>query len=579
MLVLRGNTAHFSVYYDDTLANGIALADAVLAHCEPDLTTLAGIWVGTPVPAAFQVSLVPGAGGGFHVGTNITCYVTITSDALGISALLVAEVDEVFMSTQKAALGKGFDPGQSHGEGLSRVLAAELYPGIAGRFAGGLAWLYSPRPDWVSNTELTDQGAVSYGCASLFLNYLHYQLGFTWQQIIAAADNTLALVAQNLGSLNAWNDFSAVISRHYPAGQPVGPNQLPKDPEGLAIDNLYPLSCLYIRHNLADDGTSHTGPLANSPDIIVKNGAVANPQATYSTPASIASDTESDAEVVNTHDNFVYLRVWNLGANAVNVTATAYWSIPATLVTPAMWNLIGHSQYAAVPAGRVVRVSTPGITWAQGGIPVPGHYCFIATVGNAGDPEPTPGAFANLDAYVAYIEANNNITWRNFNVVAFAAKHRQGRFREFIALPFLITGAWDRPHVFELEAMADLPTGGRLILEVPAWLGRGLEQGATKFEEHEDADADPDDRPRLRVTLESRGATPLGTIELKADARAASHLLVRVPGEDRHSSFEVAIRQLYQGREVGRITWRLVPDLDEAKETRTRARRRQSARQ
>ena len=235
-------------------------------------------------------------------------------------------------------------------------------------------------------------------------------------------------------------------------------------------------------------------------------------------------------------------------------------------------NLIGHSQYAAVPAGRVVRVSTPGITWAQAGIPAPGHYCFIATVGNTGDPEPTPGTFATLDAYVAYIEANNNITWRNFNVVAFAAKHHKGRFREFIALPFLITGAWDKPHVFELETIADLPKGSRLMLEVPAWLGRGLQRGPTEFEEHEDKDSDPDDRARLRVTLESRGATRLGAIELKADGRAASHLLVRVPDEDSHSSGELTIRQLYQGREVGRITWRLVPDLDEAKETRTRAR-------
>jgi len=169
---------------------------------------------------------------------------------------------------------------------------------------------------------------------------------------------------------------------------------------------------------------------------------------------------------------------------------------------------------------------------------------------------------------VAYIEANNNITWRNFNVVAFTAKHSQGRFRDFIALPFLIAGAWDEPHVFELETMADLPKGSRLVLEVPAWLGRKLKQGPTRFEEHQDADTDPDDRTRLRVPLYSRGSTGLGTIELKADARAASHLLVRLPDQDRHSSSELVIRQLYRGREVGRITWWLVPDLGEAKETR-----------
>ena len=489
------------------------------------------------------------------------------SDASGISAQLVAEVDEVFMSTQKAALGKGFDPSQSHGEGLSRVLAAVLYPSIAGRFGVCRGWLNSPRPDWVSTTNPTDQDPVSYGCASLFLNYLHYQLGFTWELIIAAADNTLALVAQNLGVQNAYGDFLAVINRHFPAGTQVNPGQLPQDPEGIGIDNVFPLSCLYMRHNLADDGTSHTGPLANSPDIIVKNSAVANPQATYSTAASIASDTESDTYVINLQDNYVYLRVWNLGANATNVTATAYWSPPATLITPAMWNLIGHAQYTAVPAGRAVRVSTPAITWPQAGIPATGHYCFIATVGNAGDPEPAPGTFSDFNAFVAYIQANNNITWRNFNVVAFAHRHPAGKFRGLIALPLHITGAWDKARIFELETLADLPERSRLVLETPDWLGRGLKPLPSEFEAHDDAEAHPDDRSRMRIPLEPRGAGRLGAIELKADARVASHLLVQLPDEHQGASYEVAIRQLYEGQEVGRITWRLVSDLDEAKHT------------
>jgi hypothetical protein len=48
MVVLAGNTAHFAVYYDETLPNGLALANAIRGGCEADLNTLAGIWVGTP---------------------------------------------------------------------------------------------------------------------------------------------------------------------------------------------------------------------------------------------------------------------------------------------------------------------------------------------------------------------------------------------------------------------------------------------------------------------------------------------------------------------------------------------------
>ena len=142
------------------------------------------------------------------------------------------------------------------------------------------------------------------------------------------------------------------------------------------------------------------------------------------------------------------------------MTATAYWSPPATLITPALWNPIGQAQYPSVPGGRVVRVSTPGITWSQAAIPVAGHYCHIATVGNAGDPEPTPGTFTDFNAYVAYIEANNNITWRNFNVVSTAHPRTSGPFRGLIALPFLITGAWDDARIFGLEILAQLPGTG-----------------------------------------------------------------------------------------------------------------------
>jgi hypothetical protein len=563
MLVPAGNTANFAVFYDTAAPNGAALAADVLNRCESDRTKLGAIWPpGTQAPIGIQVTIVAGAGGAFHAGANVTLYVNNNSDAFGVQSLLVAEVDEMFMSNQEAALGKGFNPGSSHGEGLSRVLAAALYPDIAGRWAVGVPWLDAdPRPDWVSATEPTDQDGLSYGCASLFLNYLHYQRGFTWQEIVAAADNTLALVAQNLGVHTEPADFFAVLARHYPVGTPVNPAGLPQDSEGLPIDDLFPLSCLYLRHNLNDDGTSHTGPLASSPDIIAKNAPVANPQATYSTAASIASDAESDPDVIDGQDNFVYLRVWNLGADATNITATAYWAPPATLVTPNMWNLIGQANYADVPAERVVEVSAPGITWSSADIPGPGHYCFIATVGSVDDPAPTPAAFPTFDAFMAYIEANNNITWRNFNVVSPGGwAPRIHRFPEFVALPFLITGAWDQRRAFNLELEADLPVDeSHLRLQVPAWFARNLEPAPIDFEEHHDNDTDPDEPLQAHIILKSEGPHPLGRIELPAGTRIRSHLLVRLPRNRLAQHHDLTVRQTVGSVDVGSITWRLLP--------------------
>lgn len=554
MLILRGQTTHFVVLYDSSLASGPALADSVLANCEQDMQTLSDLFGGIMPAAAslpFQIELVPGPGGASHPGclaTTITAYCNANTDPLGIPSLVVAEEAEVFMATQ----GLGFDCGASNGEALSRVAATLLYPTRRWLWSTGNSWLNSPRPDWVTSTEPTDRDFVSIGCGALFLNYLAYQLNFGWRDIIAAAAPTLAGTAANLGVQNAFLDFSALLAQYFPANLTAN----------LHDDDPFPLGrpSLYLRHNLADDGTSQTGPLSTSPDIIVRNNPVAAPQATFSTQASIDSDTESDPAVRDNQANYVYLRVWNRGTDAANATASVYWSPPATLVTPNLWNLIGSAQFADVPSGDVVQVSDPGITWAAADIPGPGHYCFVATVGNDRDPAPAPGDFGTFADFVNYIYTHNNITWRNFNVVP-GVHHRVPALGDYVALPFRITGAANEALAFAFETIAALPTGGRLALQVPRWLGRALKSapGAEEPEEIEDAETDPDSRRRLRIHLSAHGLHRLGEIELKAGTAAASHLLVHVPSALRHHAHDVAIRQLYAGREVGRITWRIVP--------------------
>jgi hypothetical protein len=562
-MVLAGQTTHFTVSYDDsiTLANGyqatgLALAQAVLASCENDLTTFSDLFGGImPAPASlpFQINLVPGTGVASHptcLSTVITCTISANSDTVGVPLQMDAEVAEVFMATQ----GRGVNCLYSNGEALSRVLPTVLYPKLRLRFMVGTSWLNSmapSRPDWVTNSEQTDRDFVSIGCGTLFYNYLAYQLNFSWRDIIAAGAGTLAQTAANLGVPNPFANFAALLAQYFPTNQRAN----------LVDDDPFPLGrpSLYLRHNLADDGTSQTGPLATSPDIIVKNNPVANPQATYSTAASINSDQESDPNVIDGRDNYVYLRVWNRGTDATNVTATVYWSPPATLVTPSLWNLIGSALFADVPPGNLVQVSSPGITWPSASIPGPGHYCFVATVGNAADPAPNPGTFNTFNDFVNYIYAHNDITWRNFNVVGMGQHRPGGHFQGFIPLRFLVTGAWDKPHTFAFETFAGLPPGSRMALQVPHWLGRGLRPAHTNLEEHEDVDADPDDRRRVRIPLHGHAPQRLGEVELRARIAAASHLLVHIPEKHRDRPWQVAIRQLYAGREVGRITWRLVP--------------------
>jgi hypothetical protein len=454
MMIVRGSTKHFTVSYDSSLTNGTAFADAILAKCEQDLAELSALFGGIMPAAAslpFQINCVPGGAGAGHPGCLSTVITLncgdIANDPSAAPSIVDAEVTEVFEATQAL----GWNCGYSNGEGLSRVGATLMYPCRRWLFSPGWQWLdarTSPSlPDWVTNTKQTDRDDISSGCASLFLNYLAFEKNFTWQQIISASAPTLLQTATNLGLTNEPNAFFTLLANQFPVGTPVQS----KWQAGIKDDDPFPFSVpsLYMRHNLCDDGTSHVGPLAHSPDIIMKNNPITNPQGTFSTTASINSDTESDPFVLDGQDNYVYLRVWNRGIDTTNVTATVYWSPPATLVTPSMWNLIGSAMFADVPQAQFigspspplvaqasnVQVSNPGVTWPQGNIPGPGHYCFVATVGNSVEPAPSPTTFTNFQGYVNYILAHNNITWRNFNVIAVLSMMKEGPFVGFVPLP------------------------------------------------------------------------------------------------------------------------------------------------
>ena len=579
-MIVYGSTTNFVISYDSSLtggsvANGPVLSQAALDYCEYDLARLSRLF-GEILPAAsslpIQVNLVPGGGGGSNNLLNyIAVNCSVNTEPMGVVGVAVAELAEIFMALQN----KGWIAYHSNGEALSRVCGGLLYPNRAWLFQTGNDWLNgfagSPnaaRSNWVDNVYPSDQDFVSIGCGTLFLNYLAAQLNYRWTDIIAAGaptTKTLAETAQILGVANPWTDFSNLITAHFPAGSflPPQPTQFgqPNEP----TDNPFPLGAttipapqLYIRHNLADDGTTHTGSLSDSPDIIMKNNPVANPQATFSTAASIASDTESDAGVLTGQTNYVYQRVWNRGADANNVFATVYWSPPATLVTPNLWTLIGSSYFPNVPAGSAVEVSVPGITWPSDQLPPAGHDCFVAAVGNAFAPGPNPANFATFTDFENYIYANNNITWRNFNVVTPMGGHLP-HWGKFLPLPFLLTGAWREEIEFAFETDADLPEGSHAAVQVPHWVGIGLKPGHPNAEELEDRDTDDKHHRRLRIAVTADREHKLGRIALPAETAVRSHLLVHVPLERHAKPYRVVIRQLHGQREVGRITWLLLP--------------------
>jgi hypothetical protein len=131
----------------------------------------------------------------------------------------------------------GWDRGDSSGEGLSRIAAAELHPlGYYGSGDGPIIqnWLRSGQQNFVNGSEGTDTDAVSYGCAILFLNYLHYQKGYTFAQIVQAGGSNLAARLELLGGepvATSFKTFQALLSAHVKNPATFSP---PKD-------NIFPL--------------------------------------------------------------------------------------------------------------------------------------------------------------------------------------------------------------------------------------------------------------------------------------------------------------------------------------------------
>lgn len=231
---LAGKTTHFQVYYQTGFANGPAIAQGVLATCERDYNAQVSFLSGIQIPTLpVNILIGSGIGGAYHYGcAAVDLYCDGDSSPnpnIDLTRMLaVAEEVEVFEATQN----KGWDCGASNGEGLSRILATELYPAQLDGFSTASAWLDSNRADWVSKTDATDQNSVSTGCAVLFLNYLRYQLNYSWQEIIQAAGSTLEQTYQGVsGKTGGFAPFKALLDAHFPPGQP----------SGLTTDNPFPL--------------------------------------------------------------------------------------------------------------------------------------------------------------------------------------------------------------------------------------------------------------------------------------------------------------------------------------------------
>lgn len=180
-----------------------------------------------------------------------------------------------------------------------------------------------------------------------------------------------------------------------------------------------PAHDLYLRDNLQDYGSEPLvgGGISCSPDIIIFNQELLDPEAELGTAAAQQSDTLGNP-VASGQDNFIYLRVQNRGTQPTSGTARVFWANPSVLPAPASWTEITDAANPIViPAVNPQEMKIIGpVVWEKADIPGKGHYCFVGLINSGNDPAPDPATIHTIDDYYNFIRQSNNATWKNFDV-------------------------------------------------------------------------------------------------------------------------------------------------------------------
>lgn len=212
------SSTQVAVYVDPSLGDP-ALQNARDLVSDADRVVKANTTIfGTPSEAVdviiFAVGgMTDGTGGADHNACDFTSGGAIEvcasfGNSARVSALFEAELSECSMGGNLC--------GVSTGEALSRWCAAVVGNNALADFATAPAWAKKGMPDFVNNTDGTDQNEVSTGCGMAFLSWLQ-KLGFSLNKIAPSMVKlgTAGTLAQLYAALtsspqsDAWLKFSA----------------------------------------------------------------------------------------------------------------------------------------------------------------------------------------------------------------------------------------------------------------------------------------------------------------------------------------------------------------------------------
>jgi hypothetical protein len=300
-------------------------------------------------------------------------------------------------------------------------------------------------------------------------------------------------------------------------------------------------SDVYIRDNLQDTGATPLvgGGISMSPDVNHYQQMLVDPQGTLGITSSAVRDDMFE-QIKFGQPNYVYLRLQNRGNASAAADVDLYYTLPSTLPTPANWTLIGSLTTPFIVPGEFY-VAGP-ITW--GTVPQPGHYCFVAVLGTNGDPKPNIQSIQTVNDFYNLIRQGNNATWKNFDIIK-VTKSKKVKF------PFWIQGWPKMAYKGDLEIkLGKLPKGAKVHLQIANQFREGTKLKRMK--------AAPAKGRFVNYIVTPSGTSVLRDIKLKASVCSQASLSIVLPREVRPGAYDIAVLQKINGKEVGRVTRRLV---------------------
>ena len=323
---------------------------------------------------------------------------------------------------------------------------------LAGKysFPHELAHVMGARHDWT--TDSTNNAPYAY-------NHGHIQLtpttGTPWRTIMAYGHETAGNPCQVAGVacprvLNFSNPNVSIGGD--PTGTATGTQQ---EDNHLALNNtaatVANFRCsspgradVWMKDTWSDTGQEPDPAQAalamwESPYIWVRNAQ-----------DTLLTQQHEHQNPINDQQNFVYVKLHNAGAATSGNLEVLFAKASVGLSWPTNWTLISSVPVTSLAAHSTKIVEIPWTPTAAGSLCVPPlppecHYCLIARWVSATDPMTTPEG-SDIEANV---RANNNIVWRNVNIIDLGSDSD-------VAAAFVVQNAAKRARAF-LEVRPVLP--------------------------------------------------------------------------------------------------------------------------